>query len=460
MNDPVMNDPVMNHTDIFKASDAPGASYDAKRRVVVTGGGWSGIAAALSACKAGADVILIEKTDLLLGLGNVGGIMRNNGRFVGAEENIALGASELFAITDRLSRHRGIDFPGHKHASLYDVIKVEPAVRKLVQEMGIEIHLMSRVTDVVHEETPDGVKLVKSVSTADGETIEGDVFIDTTGSTGPMGNCLTYGSGCAMCILRCAAFGPRVSITKKLGLEDIMGQRSDGAFGAFSGSCKLEKASLSDDIVRMLDETGVAVIPLDKELINRDKLNLKVCQQYALDEYAENIILLDTGYAKLMTPFFPLHKLRLVPGFENARYADPYAGGKGNSIRYLSVAQRDNCMRVKGAHNLFCGGEKSGLFVGHTEAITTGSLAGHNAVRLIKGMPLLELPRGLAAGDLIAFANRQMESEAGLKTRYTFAGAEYFERMKEKGLYTTDPEEIKRRVRRYGLEGIYSERLL
>ena len=440
MNDPVMNDPVMNHTDIFQTSDAHGASYDAKRRVVVTGGGWSGIAAALSACKAGADVILIEKTDLLLGLGNVGGIMRNNGRFVGAEENIALGASELFAITDRLSRHRGIDFPGHKHASLYDVIKVEPAVRKLVQEMGIEIHLMSRVTDVVHEETPDGVKLVKSVSTADGETIEGDVFIDTTGSTGPMGNCLTYGSGCAMCILRCAAFGPRVSITKKLGLEDIMGQRSDGAFGAFSGSCKLEKASLSDDIVRML--------------------NLKVCQQYALDEYAENIILLDTGYAKLMTPFFPLHKLRLVPGFENARYADPYAGGKGNSIRYLSVAQRDNCMRVKGAHNLFCGGEKSGLFVGHTEAITTGSLAGHNAVRLIKGMPLLELPCGLAAGDLIAFANRQMESEEGLKTRYTFAGAEYFERMKEKGLYTTDPEEIKRRVRRYGLEGIYSERLL
>lgn len=460
MNDPVMNDPVMNHTDIFKASDAHGASYDAKRRVVVTGGGWSGIAAALSACKAGADVILIEKTDLLLGLGNVGGIMRNNGRFVGAEENIALGASELFAITDRLSRHRGIDFPGHKHASLYDVIKVEPAVRRLVQEMGIEIHLMSRVTDVVHEETPDGAKLVKSVSTADGETIEGDVFIDTTGSTGPMGNCLTYGSGCAMCILRCAAFGPRVSITKKLGLEDIMGQRSDGAFGAFSGSCKLEKASLSDDIVRMLDETGVAVIPLDKELINRDKLNLKVCQQYALDEYAENIILLDTGYAKLMTPFFPLHKLRLVPGFENARYADPYAGGKGNSIRYLSVAQRDNCMRVKGAHNLFCGGEKSGLFVGHTEAITTGSLAGHNAVRLIKGMPLLELPHGLAAGDLIAFANRQMESEKGLKTRYTFAGAEYFERMKEKGLYTTDPEEIKLRVRRYGLEGIYSERLL
>lgn len=429
------------------------------KKVVITGGGWSGAAAAVSARKCGADVVLIEKTDLLLGLGNVGGIMRNNGRFVAAEENIALGADELFNITDRLSRHTNIDFPGHRHASLYDVIKVEPAVRRLLQEMGVEIHLMSRVIDVDFSETANG-KHVESVATADDETVEGDVFIDTTGSTGPMGNCLTYGSGCAMCILRCAAFGPRVSITKKLGLEDIMGQRADGAFGAFSGACKLEKASLSDDIVRELDEKGVAVIPLDKELINHDKLNLKVCQQYALDEYAENIILLDTGYAKLMTPFFPLHKLRLVPGFENARYADPYAGGKGNSIRYLSVAGRDNDMRVKGTENLFCGGEKSGLFVGHTEAITTGSLAGHNAARLIKGTPLLELPQGLAVGDLIAFANRQMELEEGLKTRYTFAGAEYFERMKEKGLYTTDPEEIKRRVKRYGLNGIYSQKLL
>ena len=34
-------------------------------RVVVIGGGWSGCAAALSARKAGADVVLLEKTDLL-----------------------------------------------------------------------------------------------------------------------------------------------------------------------------------------------------------------------------------------------------------------------------------------------------------------------------------------------------------------------------------------------------------
>lgn len=85
-------------------------------KVVVIGSGWAGCAAAISAKKAGADVSIFEKTDLLLGLGNVGGIMRNNGRFTAAEELIALGAGDLINITDENSRHKNIDFPGHKHA--------------------------------------------------------------------------------------------------------------------------------------------------------------------------------------------------------------------------------------------------------------------------------------------------------------------------------------------------------
>ncbi len=433
-------------------------------RVVIIGGGWSGCAAALTARKAGAEVTLLEKTDLLLGLGNVGGIMRNNGRFTAAEENIALGADDLFAITDKCSRHINVDFPGHKHASLYDVAKVEPNVRRLLREKGIEIKVMSRAVDVVLRKSgswQDGDEtVIEKIVLAGGGEIEGDVFVETTGSTGGPGNCLTYGNGCCMCILRCPAFGPRVSISAKAGGSDIMGKRKDGAFGAFSGSGKLEKQSLSQELQQLLNETGVAVVPLPKKAVKKEKLDMKVCKQYALDEYAENIILLDTGYAKIMTPFFDLETLRQVPGFENARYVDPYAGGKGNSIRYLSVAERENSMKVANIRNLFCGGEKSGLFVGHTEAISTGSLAGHNAVRYLKGMKPLELPIGIAVGDLISFANQNMDTEDGLMTRYTFAGAEYFRRMKEKGLYSIDPEEIGKRIKRYGLEKIYEEKLI
>ncbi len=263
-----------------------------------------------------------------------------------------------------------------------------------------------------------------------------------------------------MCILRCPAFGPRVSVSQKAGVTDIMGKRKDGAWGAFSGSGKLEKGSLSEEIQQLLNEKGVAVIPLPAKDVSKEKLNLKVCQQYALDEYAENIVLLDTGYAKIMTPFFPLEKLREVPGLENARYADPYAGGKGNSIRYLSVAERDDYMKVSGIENLLCGGEKSGLFVGHTEAITTGSLAGYNGARYLKGLKPMELPRQLATGDLISYANERLKTQEGLMTRYTFAGAEYFERMKERNLYSTDAEEITGRVERVGLTGIYNEKII
>ena len=424
-------------------------------RAVVIGGGWSGIAAALGAKKAGAEVTLLEKTDMLLGLGNVGGIMRNNGRYTAAEENIALGAGELFDITDGCATHVNIDFPGHRHASLYNVIKVEPQVRRLLREKGIDIRLVSRAVDVEM-----AGECIESITLADGEKIQGDVFIECTGSTGPMGNCLAYGNGCCMCILRCPAFGPRVSLTQKAGRNDIMGMRKDGSFGAFSGSGKLEKQSLSEEIQDKLNDKGVVTVPVPKQLINEKKLELKVCQQYALEEFAENIVLLDTGYAKIMTPFFELEKLRQVPGFENARYIDPYAGGRGNSIRYLSVAQRNNAMKAEGIENMFCGGEKSGFFVGHTEAISTGSLAGHNAARLLKGLRLLELPRQVAAGDLISYANEMLKTENGLMTRYTFAGAEYFARMKEKNLYTTDKQEIEKRISRYDLQGIYSQRII
>ncbi|MDZ5017005.1 FAD-dependent oxidoreductase, partial [Clostridium perfringens] len=139
-------------------------------------------------------------------------------------------------------------------------------------------------------------------------------------------------------ILRCPAFGPRLSISERCGVSDIQGERDEDNLGAISGSCKLAKESLSKDIVEKLDKTGCVILEVPKEDINYDKLNAKVCQQYALKEFAENIILLDTGHAKLMTTYYPLKKLRKIKGLEKAKYVDPYAGSKGNSIRYLSVA--------------------------------------------------------------------------------------------------------------------------
>jgi len=424
-------------------------------KVIVIGGGWAGCSAAITAKKAGATVALYEKTDMLLGLGNVGGIMRNNGRYTAAEEMIALGAGDLIHLTDKNSRHKNIEFPGHKHAWLYDVNKIEPEVRKYLEALDIEINMITRVVDV--EKAGDRIS---GIYLSDGKYVEADVFIETTGSTGPMGNCLKYGNGCSMCILRCPAFGPRVSISYRAGIEDLKGERQEDVYGAISGSCKLAKDSLSEDVVKQLDDTGVVILKVPAEDINLEKLKLKVCQQYALKEFAENIILLDTGHAKLMTSYYPLDKLRKIKGLEYAKYVDPYAGGKGNSIRYLSVAPRTDSMKVVGLDNLLCAGEKAGLFVGHTEAIMTGALAGHNAIRNYLGMPHLILPRSLAVGDIIAYANEKINSKEGRTNRYTFAGAEYFDRMKELGLYTLDIDKIVGKVEKLNLTNIFNEKLI
>lgn len=423
-------------------------------KVIIIGGGWSGCAAAISSKKAGADVTLIEKTDLLLGLGNVGGIMRNNGRFTASEELIALGCGDLIKIADRVSTHVNIDFPGHKHATLYNVNLIEGEVSKYLKSLGINILMESRVSNVNF----DGSK-INGVYLSDDTYIDGDIFIETTGTTGPMGNCLRYGNGCSMCILRCPAFGPRISISERCGVSDLQGERSDDTLGAFSGSCKLAKESLSEYLRNELESKGVVVLKVPDEDINYGKLSTKVCQQYALKEFAENIILLDTGHAKLMTTYYPLHKLRKIKGLENVKYVDPYAGSKGNSIRYLSVAPRTNDLKVIGVDNLFCAGEKSGLFVGHTEAICTGTLAGHNAVRFGLGMPLLILPSSIAIGDIITYSNEKARTRDGRKDRYTFAGAGYFKRMKDLNLYTTNIDEIQKRIKKYNLDNIFDKKL-
>ncbi|MFQ9935669.1 MAG: FAD-dependent oxidoreductase [Phascolarctobacterium faecium] len=84
--------------------------------MVVIGGGWAGCAAALTAEKAGADVTLLERTDML---------RHRAGR--------RISATTAAILPPRMYRHgrrrpvysygsrcnsQNMDFPGHKHATL------------------------------------------------------------------------------------------------------------------------------------------------------------------------------------------------------------------------------------------------------------------------------------------------------------------------------------------------------
>jgi folate-dependent tRNA-U54 methylase TrmFO/GidA len=109
--------------------------------------------------------------------------------------------------------------------------------------------------------------------------------------------------------------------------------------------------------------------------------------------------------------------------------------------------------------NIFCAGEKLGAMVGHTEAIVTGSLSGHNAARRALGMELLTLPDSLAVGDYVNHVIGEMKKPECRSTKYTFSGSVYFERMKKLGLYTVDLKEIRERVQAASLDGVMEKKL-
>ena len=424
-------------------------------KIVIIGGGWAGCAAAAVAQKAGAEVDLIERTDMLLGTGLVGGIFRNNGRYTASEEMINLGC-DIFNLLDKNVTHKKVEFPGHHHASLYNVWTMEPIIKNYLRELGVNMLLQSRITELTTKDNK-----ITNVVFKDGK-VTGDVFIDATGSSARPANCVKYGNGCAMCIQRCHSFGTRVNLLSKAGIECWDAKRADGSVGAMSGSCKLAKESLSSDIVDELEKKGCALVPVPADV--KEDINLlgkKACQQYVIKDYIDNLVLLDTGPVKLMTPFFPLENLRRIPGMEKARYEDPLAGGKGNSMRYFGFANCEETLRAIGkVNNLFCAGEKSGAMVGHTEAIVTGSLAGHNAVRYTIGEKLLELPESLSVGDFVNSTIKKMKKPEGRIYKYTFSGSVYFERMKEKNLYSINNKEISERVKKSGLQGIFAKKLI
>ena len=104
----------------------------------------------------------------------------------------------------------------------------------------------------------------------------------------------------------------------------------------------------------------------------------KACQQYSLNDFAKNLIILDTGHAKLMTPT-SLEILRTLNGFRMP-VTDPIRGER-QLWRFMAMAPCDAALRVSGVENLFCR-RKAGLLVGHT-GNSHWIFGGHNAVRLI-----------------------------------------------------------------------------
>jgi hypothetical protein len=422
--------------------------------VVIAGGGASGCGAALAARQAGAAVVLVERTDLLMTGALRAGRMNTNAKIIAAEESKELGSGAIFEAIESIAIHHKAELPGEEFTYVYDCGKVEPLIRELVRAAGIEIVVENRVAAV---EQVDG--RIAAVRLDDGRRLEADAFLDTTGSSGGLDVCVKYGKGCVECIYRCPTFGDRVSLVAASGVAERARVRPNGKLGAIGSGVTIHKRSIRADVVADLERAGELTIPFPPELIDYSKVEQQTATR--TKRQMEFLNVTDIGIAAKCTglTYLPLEDLRRIPGFEGAQYESPLAAGRFNRISRVAISPWELSLHVEGVDNLFCAGEKLGVS-GVAEAVSTGSLAGHNAVRHALGVELLVLPRTTGLGEYLAWSREQMALPDGLTGGYSLGNGAPVGRLKELGFYGSEPGPLRARVAAAGLSGVLAKRLV
>lgn len=461
-------------------------------RVVVIGGGIAGISAAVGARKAGAEVILVERQDQLLGIGRIAGSMDVGGRYPLHLEAVEMGAGEVNAVLDSVAlpnteNYRKSHYPWHslpgseemtKHSWIYNVLTAEPALRRLLQSMGVEIRWRSRAVDVEKEGNH-----ITRIRLAKGEWIEGDAFIDTCGSAGGMDQCVPNVGGCVMCPwMQCPTFGNRVDISGKAGAKTVSMRQKDGRPGVKYNGIYLYKGSLSEELQRQLAECHQIFVPF-RGVIDWDtdpEWSWATRGQDGNDGMGRPAdpetswrVSPDTGRFRLLdrgifaggagpSPI-PLEKLRQIPGFENVVVAAPVGGQNLWSLGH-DLVLCENSLRVPPLDNLFTAGSKAHI-VDVQPGINTGYLAGFNAVRVAVGKEPVELPQTTVTGDIIAFTQQflrdSLNTEYGGPTTFVSAHAgHYLRRLKDLGFFPDTPERCKKRIADAGLTGFFDQKVV
>lgn len=424
-------------------------------KIVVVGGGASGISAAIAAKKAGADVSLLERTDLLFGGAIRAGRMSYNGKIVAEEELKAMGGTEVLGALESLTLHKG-NIINEENAYIYHAGLAEPLLRDLVKDFGIEIMLEAHVVDV-----EKSGRAIKAVLLKDGSRIEGDAFVDCTGNSGGLEVCTNHGKGCVMCVYhRCFVFGDRVSIATKAGAPTLYRVKADGTKGTMGVSIHFYKDSLSPYIQDELKETGIVTIPLPSHVIDYSKLlSFGAVRTKA---QIENLNIVDigiTGKCVGLGPV-PLKELRKIAGLERVMMENPYGGGICHQIGNVDITPVDGSLKSFGLDNVFCAGEKIGCG-GVAEVICLGYVAGNNASRLAsRKEPLMLSEKTTALGKYIGLVAERFVNEKGrLTSVYSFAHGPFFEYLKEKGFYPASTSIIHDRIKKEGLQGILSKKV-
>jgi choline dehydrogenase-like flavoprotein len=460
-------------------------------KVIVIGGGSAGIAAAVGARKAGAEVTLLERQDQLLGIGRIAGSMDVGGRYPLHLEILEMGAPEVNEALDsvtlpHMDAYRNSHYPWHslpgseemtKHSWIYNVLTAEPALRRLLEGMGVEVKWRSRVVDI--EKKGKRITKVKvQVERRKTDWEEGDAFIDTTGSAGGMSACVKNVGGCTMCPwMQCPTFGDRVDLAGKAGGKTWSMRQKDGTPGVKYNGIYLYKGSLSKELQDQLGASHQIFVPFrgvtdwdtDPEWSwatrgqdGNDGKGLPADAEtsWRVSPDTGRFRLLDRGiFAGGAGPSpIPLEKLRKIPGFENVVMAGPVGGMNLWSLGH-DLVFTESTLRVSPCENLFAAGSKANM-VDIQPCINSGILAGFNAVRSALGRELIELPRSTATGDIIAFSQEFLQNSEGGPTTFVSAHAgHYLRRLKDLGMFPDNEEKARQRVADAGLSGYFNKKV-
>ncbi|MBI2304982.1 MAG: FAD-dependent oxidoreductase [Chloroflexi bacterium] len=409
------------------------------KRVVVIGGGISGCSAAITAARAGVEVVLLERMDFISGLAPWSGELFSS---IARLEAKLLGGGDLLRVMESLVLHHQKEFNIPYGCLTFDVTKVAEGIRRRVHEAGVQVALKSRVVDV--ERRGDRIQ---TVILANEQRIEGDTFVDATGNLGGVAVCQGQGQGCVLCYYGCNVFGDRVGISEKAGIPDVL----DPAWPVYFPATLIAMQSLPPHLRHRIEEaaSGYYYHPLPPDFIGRDLSSVwrRPDRPVATGITEDSFPVVNVGHAKVYLNL-PMTWLRLIPGFENTWLLNPVSA-EGQAASLGGTAPHDATLKVDGLANLFCAGLRAGRYDGVTEMVFTGDLAGHNAARTALGIEPLPLPPSTMLGYFIARVNKghtyaQHPLDATPSREY-----------QEAGLTTTKPEEIKVRLEQAGLLGIY-----
>lgn len=363
----------------------PGARSEVERTdVVVVGGGASGVAAAIGAARAGAEVLLVERYGFLGGAATISSVLSYCGFFDQTGRQVVAGVGR--AVLESL-RGRGV-YLEHRFAwsgntiVLLDSESLKLILDQLVFEAGVKLRLHTRLIGA----RVDGnrIEAVETVDAGLRRMVQADAFVDASGD-----GFLSYSAGADV---RTASAESRRTATLAMrigGVPDDADLSQDGIreaverYNATSSRCLVRdrgaaaRLPVTREIIMQFADEFVDALDVD-DLSHAEVSGRRQAWQY-LDAFREHLRGWECAYLVATGPQIGIRESRHLVGVETVRGEDVESARKRDdavalcgwpieehprpgTTRYTPIAGKGHydipydALRARNVDNLWVGG--------------------------------------------------------------------------------------------------------